>query len=521
MSVTSFIKQTFPRFGKFVSDKKTIIRFIRDGKLMMKFMKEANFPAHQNFRDDDGIIWFVVTPWMYTAAPWYAIAIALMVSLRNVKVGILWDDLVHDDIVLDIAGSSTDQNKVIEKVLSLLPKSIPLIKIAHLQKSDLLEEDEIELRKLARSNAIHRFRSSIPSKERVDYEKRWYNLQRNNLMILRTLFKSLSFKRLVVPGGVYGNSGLYVYLANNLHTITTYDAGDCRALICVNGIAGYQGDIPVSLKTDEIDSMSSNFKSRAIELAQNELKLRMEGNDAYLSQVNSFNNSEHDGHYDIIMPLNITWDLPALGKHTLFEDDFDWVVETVKFILSETSASVAVRQHPHERRMTSGRDFRDEIVRIFGSSNRFRFFACDDPVNTYAMVSKAKIILPYASTIGIEAALMGKTVIMESDCYYSEFCFVKRTYSRNEYFNTIRSCLKAPLLLGDEQLNSAWLCYYVTQLCNVVETEFTPFANNFRYWVEKGLHVLNEDESVQMIVKSIAEQVPVVLLNHRKHMANA
>ncbi len=519
--VSNFVKNTFSGLFKRKGQYQASRSFVQDRHLMMKFLDDIDFGNFPSSCVTDTTIGVIVTPWMYTAVPWFAICTAVMLKYKGVHVVLIWDDLKYDDLVYRVSNSSLEQNNEIEKLLFQLKGLFTITKLSLMKDFELNEGDVQEVRALAKANTIHKFRTSLSSRNTKSFEEKWVQLQLNNFRKIRTYFSNCNLDQIIFPGGVYGNSGLYNYAAaaKNIH-ISTYDSGNLIAQICVNGIAGHLMDIPICFKKVEINQMNRFSLNLVEKLAEEELNLRMNGNDRLVSQIESFKDNNNEKQFDIIIPLNIAWDLAALRKHNYFENDYDWIIETVKFILEQTSASVAVRQHPHERRFESGKDFKAAITKNYGQSERFRFFGCDEPVNTYSIISKSKIVLPHTSTIGIEAALLGKSVIIESSSYYSNFGFVQKATSKSNYFDLIKDALEKPSNLNKTNSRDAWVCYYLTQICSMEETEFTAYADNFHIWVKKGFIHLMEDHSVQKIVNSFEERIPLALLNHRKIMKN-
>ena len=61
-----------------------------------------------------------------------------------------------------------------------------------------------------------------------------------------------------------------------------------------------------------------------------------------------------------------------------------------------------------------------------------------DPVDSYELVHGADLVLAYASSIGMEAAAMGKPVIVAANSNYSAAPFVIRPESRDAYVELLR-----------------------------------------------------------------------------------
>ncbi len=502
-------------FNFTINFPKQIYRFYKDSQLFINFLDKITFETE--ISDEKKTYWFVITPWMFTAVPWYSIFIAILIKKKGHDVKLLFDDLEFDHLSLDLIKASKVQQYFICKSLKKLNKHFEIRTLSKYKNIKCDKLDLIELTRLSKINSIHRFKSCILDDEKMRYSKNWVALQERNSEKIKSFFKSENVSQLVFPGGVYGNSGMYYHFLNNKKNAITFDSGLNRTLLCVNGITGYQADVPVCIKDEIFVNLSNKDFDLIEEIAISELNQRKFGEDFYSTQVVPYDDS-NKFDFDIVIPLNITWDLPALGKHVLFENDFDWVIETVKYILENTSAKVAVRQHPHERRHSSGLDFYYKISKIFSENNRFRFFKCDEDLNTYSLINSCKIVLPYVSTIGIEAALMNKKVIMESDSYYSNYSFVEKATTKNDYFLKIKNCLNADFKLSKSEYKNAIVCYYITQMCTAESTFFTPHPENFRDWSLKDPNELLKNESVIKITKAISDKTPLAIINHINHM---
>ncbi len=75
----------------------------------------------------------------------------------------------------------------------------------------------------------------------------------------------------------------------------------------------------------------------------------------------------------------------------------------------------------------------------------------DDPVNTYDLIGKAKVVVSYISTVGSEAAALGKTVVTEGKSCYADLGFVWEQKTRKEYFEFLSKALKGKLNVSDKQ----------------------------------------------------------------------
>ena len=348
------------------------------------------------------------------------------------------------------------------------------------------------------------------------FEKSWLIRQVDQYRLIKSCLGEINSYKVLIPGGVYGNSGLYCLALKGRNIISSYDSGRKRLLFCLNGIAGYQHDVSrvVQMVSDGLDDIGYQNIEQYV---TNELSLRTKGLDFYKTQVCSTSSKELKQDYDIVIPLNITWDLPALGKHRFFADNVQWLNETVSFILDKTKFSVCIRQHPHERHHSSGNDLAAHLIEKFGNHKNFYFISAIEEFNSYDLISNAKVVLPYVSTIGIEAAIIGKVVVMESSCYYAEQNFVYQAQSKQEYFELINeACNGGVKSISKNAVKNAILYYYVSQYCTPLDTVFTPFVEDFNSWFMKKDGVI--DDEVTFMLDSFVDRVPAAFIKSSKFL---
>ncbi len=483
------------------------ISFVRFVFFIFYFKKNnaANIKVNSNKE-----VAVLITPWMYTAVPWFAIAVGLGLS-RKIGVKFIYDNSNYDNFSLKQYSSSLVQNTLIKTALIL--SNIKYEKISQSKvvcDRDISEVEINELRLLAHKSRIHKYKTSLTDSASRAFEESWFNRQIIRYLLIRDKLRNLTASKLLIPGGVYGNSGLYCLALKDSGKISSYDSGLNRLLYCLNGIAGYQQDVKSVVQAIDDNLLESDYQTM-YKYVMSELSLRANGLDFYKTQICSHESVNSLPKFDVVIPLNITWDLPALGKHSFFSDNTQWLNETIDFILKKTKFSVCVRQHPHERHHTSGNDLAKYLVDKFGDHERFLFISATDAVNSYNLIDKATVVLPYVSTIGIEAALMGKAVIMESSCYYSSENFVALALDKKQYFDLIKiTCESGAAPISRDAVRKAVLYYYVSQYCTPLDTVFTPFAENFISW-SKWKFFPQDDEAMFML-DSLIYDVPAAQL---------
>ena len=321
----------------------------------------------------------------------------------------------------------------------------------------------------------------------------------------------------MVPGGVYGTSGLFLKEANARGCrVATFDTDRHIAQICVDGVAAQNGDIPMAFHS--LWNSDRDVRQEAVKIAKAEFRDRSANRDDYGFQVLPARKSSQYSDGCVLIPLNVEWDTAALGRHVHFATTADWLISTVNAVLDQDAGPVVVRQHPSERRLLQGSrlDVAGLLRRRFGEDPRCQFVAADDPVSSYDLLRSARLVLPFVSTIGIEAAAMGKPVLISGTCYYTDLGFVWSGRSREEYFDLLHRGLRGDLTLRPDQTERAWLCYYLTAVRNRVLTDFTPHPDDFWTWCQRPFPSLLSDPAVIDILEAIDTGVPISLLRHAR-----
>ncbi len=327
---------------------------------------------------------------------------------------------------------------------------------------------------------------------------------------------------ILVPGGVYGASGLYFLAAADRGTrVATFDADRGVAQLCVDGVAAQNGDLARAFRT--LVDEPRETRDHAIEIARAEFGERADGSDRYGYQVVASEQSGDVRSPRVLIPLNVEWDTAALGRHVAFDDTVDWLTTTIRAVLDSTGEhdEVIVRQHPSERRpgQRSRLDLEGILGADFGDDPRYSFVSAADPISSYDLLQSAEVVLPFTSNIGIEAAALGKTVLVAGSSFYADLGFTWAAPSRDEYLHTLRRALAGELPPLVDQQERAWLCYYLVAVRNRVWTEFTSVPADFAKWVRRSPSEVFRDPEVADLLAALDDDIPVSLLRHERARA--
>lgn len=458
----------------------------------------------------------VISPWVSTPVPWYSIMLGIGLARRGRKVVLLWDDIGFPEPRVE------EQQRVIAGILAHVGRDLPVVRLSDEPAHPPSETDRPAIEALTNQNVTWRLRGASPAERDLLWVREVEGFLTRTLPLVRSALGRVDMDCLVLPGGVRGSSGLFRLAAEERGCrVSTYDAEVHIVNLCVGGVAAQHADLPRAF--DVLWNSEEDSKREAVTTARAEFISRTQGTDRSGYQVHpagtaSSSSVEADA---VLMPLNVEWDAAALGRHLHFADTVDWITSTISEILEMSECSVIVRQHPAERRklQRSRLDIATILQDRFGDEPRCRFIAADEPVSTYDLLASARLVLPFVSTIGIEAAAIGKPVLISGTSYYADLGFVWSASSRHEYFELLRRGVRGDLPLLADQSDRAWICYYLSAVLDRIWTDFTPQPDDFWKWCRRPPDALFGEPEVSDVLEAIDTDVPVALLRHRRTSA--
>ncbi len=450
-----------------------------------------------------GMAGFVVLPWpTFALLPEYILALAMAFRLRGREVGLVWDDTIFGSASV----GERAQHRRIRKLLESMPHTLPVFQLSRYSPDADDDLSGIDTAKLAEQNAIRRFLSeTLPDDAQGECALFGQSMARAAGRI-QALLRQQSFDYLVVPGGIYRTSGLYMELGKRAGVrVATFDSDGPVLYVSTDGVAAHHDDIP-----RVFDMFPDN--DEMVNQGHAELARRTRGEDIFSYQTVVAEGCESTG--GVLVPLNQSFDTAALGRHRLFRNQTEWMLALVAWVLEHTEEDIVVRRHPVERKtgMHSNDDYEGLLRKRFGPSTRIRFVRPDEQVNTYDLIEGARVVLPHTSTVGIEAAALGKPVVVHSDCYYAGLGFVWNATTRDEYFNLIGRAISGEIRPSEQQRRAAWKCYYLTQRCDLLEAAFTP--ESIRNLVDGNLRATLRGPDLDSVFEAIDGDRPLCLMTH-------
>ena len=161
-----------------------------------------------------------------------------------------------------------------------------------------------------------------------------------------------------------------------------------------------------------------------------------------------------------VLAANVTWDLASLNKQKVFDSMMSWVLQTVRWFIANPHYGLVVRPHPVERDPlvpTTRETVAHRLKQEFGQLPANIHFddSAEGPI--YEWVRDASCVLVSTSTLGLEAACLGKRVVVSGDAPYAGTSFVATPTSMDEYFLAIgKAFLADTQSLGSAEVDMAY-----------------------------------------------------------------
>ncbi len=146
---------------------------------------------------------------------------------------------------------------------------------------------------------------------------------------------------------------------------------------------------------------------------------------------------------------NVVFDTSQIHANTLFRDMFAWLEDVRKAIDAHPDTLFLIRAHPDEDR--PGKESQQSVAAWFAESGLRQapnvvFLGPSDYVSSYDLIRRAKLVLVYNSSVGLEASIAGVPVLCAGRARYTQVPTVFLPGSRREYGLALQALLDAPAI---------------------------------------------------------------------------
>lgn len=487
------------RVKKFVSYAKRFEKFINsipDGKL-------DTIPVKKTKR-----IGIVCIAEMIQLVSWYPIVQCILLRYRGYQVSLIvdclhsFDDYIFFDGITEIA--SLYINYIVKKVKEKWPSFEVFWIDGHEQ--ECLDDKDINMTKKFAPVVIKWFdsrRDEVFLSENKNRISKAEELLQNTMKSIKAFFLKEHFDVINVQTGIHRHRCVYTYIGKKLGIrVATYD-GDEKGVIvyATDGVAGWSYSI-----REVIDGnyFTQDEKKELVEIAKQNFNMRRYStSDDKGYNFQKVKVSEINKKYDVLIPLNIQWDAAALGLDYIFSNEVEWLQQTLEYLMLYTDVSVMVREHPAQRFDSDVfyKDYKKELPIINDYTERIVYVYSDADINTYQYIEQCKLVLPYSSTTGLEAIIMGKPIVVHTNVYYDKY--VCKANNKEDYFEKITQYLTNNV--KNEICNDN---VYLAYLYGIYYPITTRWSEYFDDWLDYSIEELNSLHGVNEIVNIIIYGIP-------------
>jgi hypothetical protein len=155
-------------------------------------------------------------------------------------------------------------------------------------------------------------------------------------------------------------------------------------------------------------------------------------------------------HFDQIAPVftNVIYDTSQMHANQVFTNMFAWLDAILETIREHPETLFVIRAHPDEMRPDSAKQS-NESVRSWVDAHGVRnlpnvvFIDSQELISSYELIQRAKFVIVYNSSIGLEAALIGKPVLCGGKARYTQYPMVFFPETPVEYQQKLQDFLNA------------------------------------------------------------------------------
>ncbi len=126
---------------------------------------------------------------------------------------------------------------------------------------------------------------------------------------------------------------------------------------------------------------------------------------------------------------NVVYDTSQMHANKVFPHMFAWLDAVLELVKSHPDTLFVIRAHPDEMRPGTAKQSRESVrdwMHTNGADQLFNvvFFDSQDYISSYELIGRAKFVMVYNSSIGLEASLMGKAVLCAGKARYTQYPIV-------------------------------------------------------------------------------------------------
>jgi hypothetical protein len=139
------------------------------------------------------------------------------------------------------------------------------------------------------------------------------------------------------------------------------------------------------------------------------------------------------------MYTHLPWDAAIQDVSRIFEDQYEWVAETIEQFESMEDKQLIIKVHPAEKLRGTKQGVTDVLETYFQDlPQNVRVLEPDTEVDPYGLMQTSDVVLVYTSTVGMEATYFGTPAVTAADSHYAKKGFTYDPETNEEYAKILR-----------------------------------------------------------------------------------
>jgi hypothetical protein len=380
------------------------------------------------------------------------------------------------------------------------------------------EIDEVKIGMHAWAGAVRYFASTDFTKE-VESKKILIRFIISGLRIVesvKSIIKDFSPDTIIAHHGIYVPQGILSEMAK-LHGIAlmTWTPSYRTGTFIFSPGESYHFSM--------ISELNSKWKNLALTQKQAKslskyMESRKSGKNDWIkfsdSKVENKETPINVANYFLIL-TSVSWDAELHYKSRAFSNMREWLQVSIQFFKDNPKEKVIIRVHPAE--LTSPNVSREPMAEFIRSLRidshpNIILLGPDSSASTYELIEKSKAVIIYNTKTGIEAAYMGKPVIVAGEAWIKGKGIGWDAYSSDEYLKILdefRNNVKMSKEMRKNSINYAFHFFFrrmiqVKLFSNPKNNRLIPNEISLRSIIGK------KDKNFQAILDSIEDISPPV-----------
>jgi hypothetical protein len=228
---------------------------------------------------------------------------------------------------------------------------------------------------------------------------------------------------------------------------------------------------------------------------------------------------ERAARFKQIVPVftNVIFDTSQPHSNLIFPDMFNWLDCLVETVHRHPETLFVLRAHPDEKR--PGKESRESVSdwierRGVRSLPNLIFIDSDEYISSYELILRSKFVMVYNSSIGLEASIMGATVLCAGKARYTQYPTVFFPPTSEAYQVLLEEFLGAEKVeqANEQQWHARRFLYYQLFCTSLQFDQFLephPFPGFVRMRDFQWQQLLPENSpTVKAIVQGLTQGAP-------------